>query len=374
MRFARLSLILAFLIAQSGCQLIAIWPRSAQSASNTSSQQKKQTNPPRPQPKVGPQYDAYAKDVSQHWASDDYAWLESEAWKIRKSKERLPGGYWKLRVLYDSIEGTVGSDSSDESYNEHIERVEKWIAQRPGCVMARILLADAWLSYAWKARGTDYASKVERENWVLFNERLRRANEVLAEAFSLQEKCLELYVTALRASLGSGADRAEFEELFEKGVALEPTYHYLYITKAIYLLPQWYGEASEWERFAEDSANKVGGDQGDIILFAIYTRMMSNSNLEFMQKHQAIAPRLLAGFRAIDKLYGSSPQRLNQACFISFSSDDPTTPAELMKRIGDDSDLSVWRDASTFNVFRQEALMRIGELPRYRKLGVPQKQ
>jgi hypothetical protein len=375
MRFARLSLILTFLIAQSGCQLIALWPRSAQSASNTSSQQKHHTKRPRPEAKTGPQYDAYSKDVRQHWVSDDYAWLESEAWKLRKAKERLPGGYWKLRVLYDSIEGTVDSDSSDESYKEHIERVEKWITQRSGCVMARILLADAWLSYAWKARGTDYASKVERENWLLFKERLRRANEVLAEAFSLQEKCPELYVTALMTSLGNGGDRQAFEELFEQGVAREPTYYYLYNAKAMYLLPQWYGEAGEWERFAEDSANKVGGEQGDIILFAVYTRMMQlqNNNVEFMQKHQAIAPRLLEGFKAIDKLYGSSPQRLNQACFISFSSDDNTTPAELMKRIGDDSDLSVWRDASTFNVFRQEALMRIGELPRYRNPAAGQK-
>jgi hypothetical protein len=322
-----------------------------------------------PAAKPGPQYDAYSRDVSQRWASEDYGWLESEARKLRSSKERLPGGYWKLRVLYEGVEGTVSSDSSDESYKEHIQRVERWTQQRPRVLMPLILLADAWLSYAWKARGTDYASKVERENWVLFNERLRRANEVLAEAFSLEEKCPELYLSALRASLGNGGDREAFEELFEQGVALEPTYYSLYNAKVIYLLPQWYGEAGEWERFAEDSANKIGGEQGDIILFAVYTRMMSNSNLEFMQKHQAIAPRLLDGFRAIDKLYGSSPQRLNQACFISFSTNDNKTPAELMKRIGDDSDLSVWRDAMTFNLFQQEALMRSGELPRHRKLA-----
>jgi len=368
MRFVQLSLILAVLIGQSGYELIARGSRS-QPASNRNSQQTTQKKQSLPPAKPGPQYDAYSREVRQHWATDDYRWLESEAWKVRASKERLPGGYWKLRVLYDSIEGTVDSDSSDESYKEHIARVEKWTAQRPGCVMARILLADAWLSYAWKARGTDYASKVERENWVLFNERLRRANEVLAEAFGLEEKCPNLYVTALRVSLGKGADRAGFEELFEKGVALEPTYYYLYNAKAVYLLPQWYGEAGEWERFAEDSANKVGGDQGDIILFAVYTRMMSNRSLDFMQKYQTIAPRLLNGFRAIDKLYGPSPQRLNQACLISFFADDNNTPAELMKRIGDDSDLSVWGHATTFDIYRQEALMRIGELPRYRKLG-----
>ena len=376
MKFARWSLILAFFVAQSGCQAIAMWPRSTQSASNRSSPQKTQTKRSVPAAKAGPQYDAYLADVGQHWASDDYSWLEGEARKLRTTKERLPGGYWKLRVLYESVENVVGTDSSDEAFMEHIARVEKWIAQRPACLMPRILLADAWLSYAWKARGTEYAYKVDRENWALFKERLRRANEVLADAFRLEEKCPELYLKALNAALGNGGDREAFEELFNQGVALEPTYYSLYNAKALYLLPQWYGEPGEWERFAQDAANKVGGEQGDIILFAVYTRMMQlqNNNFEFMQKHQAIAPQLLAGFRAIDKLYGSSPQRLNQACFISFSTNDNKTPAELMKRIGDDSDLSVWHDASTFNVFQQEALMRTGELPRYRKLGVPQKQ
>ena len=74
---------------------------------------------------------------------------------------------------------------------------------------------------------------------------------------------------------------------------------------------------------------------------------------------------MLAGFRATEKLYGSSPQRLNQACVISFFLNDNKVPAELMKRIGKDYDLSVWQDESVFNLFRQEALMRSGELPRY---------
>jgi hypothetical protein len=39
MRLAQLSLILAFLFVQSGCQLVAMWPRSTQSRSNRNSQQ-----------------------------------------------------------------------------------------------------------------------------------------------------------------------------------------------------------------------------------------------------------------------------------------------------------------------------------------------
>jgi hypothetical protein len=370
MKFVPLSLIPAFLILQSACQFVGALPRSTQSVSKTSSQQRT----PSKKRSAGPEYDAYFREVRKQWTNNNYEWLEGEAKRLRVSKERLAGGYWKLRVLYRSIEGIADAESSDEPWKEHIARIEKWTKQHPTSVMPRIILAEVWRSYAWKARGTDFAHKVKPEDWAPFYERLERTNQILAEASSLEEKCPEWYLTALLAARGQGGDRETFERLYEQSVALEPDYYYLYQAKAGHLLPQWYGEPGEWERFAEAAANKVGGERGDIILFTIYTEMMSYYNLDFMNTRQKIAPRLLAGFRAIDKLYGSSTQRLNEACLISFFANDNKTPAELMKRIGKDYDLSVWRDDSTFNIFSQEALMRSGELPRYRDNAGAQKQ
>jgi hypothetical protein len=364
MKFARLSLILACLILQSACQVIGALALSKQSVSNRSSQQRTPTE----KANGGPEHDAYFREVRKQWANNNYEWLEAEAKRLRESKERLPGGYWKVRVLYQSLEGVVDAQSSDEAWKKHIARVENWITQHPTSVMPRIILAEVWRSYAWKARGTGLAKTVKPENWAPFNERLERTKEILAEAATLNETCPEWYLTALLAARGQAGDREAFEKLYVQSVALEPNYYYLYQAKAGYLLPQWYGEPGEWERFAEAEANRIGGDQGDIILFNIYTLMMShNDNLSFMETRQVIAPRLLAGFRAIDKLYGSSPQRLNEACLISFFANDNKAPAELMKRIGNDYDLTVWKDESVFNIFRQEALMRSGELPRYRR-------
>lgn len=356
MKFVRLSVIPLLLIFQYACQSYV--GASPQSLSKPSPLQKSKV--------TGPEYDAYLQDVRKHWANNDYEWLESEARKLATSKERLPGGYWKLSVLYRSIETLVNRESPDASWQEHIARVEKWAEEHPSSAMPRIILADVWRSYAWKIRGTGLS--VKPENWAPFDERHHKASKILDDAAALEPPSPEWYVTALLIARVEENDREAFERLYRQAVALEPHYYYFYQAKAGYILPQWHGQAGEWERYAEAAANEIGGEQGDIILFAIYTEQWSQFPLEFMESRRAIAPRLLAGFKAIEKLYGSSPQRLNQGCLISFFVDDNKTPAELMKRIGNAYDVSVWKDESVFNIWRQEALMRSGELPRYRKI------
>lgn len=362
MKYVRLSVIPVLLILQTACQShVGASPQTPASLSSNSPQQN--TSATR---LTGPDYEAYVQEIKRHWANNDYQWFESQARKLLGTKERLPGGYWKRRVLYRNIAGLVNNQSSDELWLEHIARLENWATQRPTSAMPRIILAEVWRSYAWKIRGTGLAKTVKPENWAPFNERHDKASKYIAEAAALEEKCPEWYVGALLLARIEIPDRREFERLYEQAVTVEPHYYYFYQAKSGYLLPQWHGEDGEWERFAEVAANRVGGEQGDIILFTIYSEMLAQNGLDFMETRRLIAPRVLAGFRAIEKLYGATPQRLNEACLISFFADDNKTPAELMKRIGTAYDVRVWKDESMFNVYRQEALMRSGELPRYR--------
>ena len=364
MRFVRLSLIFALLTVTCACQMKLKAVQRHDAAP---------TPPPVDKSNAGPEYSAYVSEVRKQWSDNNIDWLEAEDKKLNVSKERLPGGYWKLRVLYRTVESAVDTQASDVAWQAQITRLENWTQQHPTVLMPRVILADVWRSYAWKVRGTGLSSSVKGSAWPIFDERINKSDEILQATASFGEKSPEWYLTALLTARGQGLGRDDFEHLFEESIALEPTYYYLYQAKAGHLLPQWYGRPGEWETFTEAAANRVGGEQGDIILFMVFTDMMARSSLDFMDKHKTIAPRLLAGFRAVDKLYGASPQRLNEACWISFFVDDNKVPAELMKRIGNEPDLSVWRDESNFNIFRQEALMRSGEMPRYRQSGRSQK-
>jgi len=303
----------------------------------------------------------YRHKVLERFRKQDYSWIDREAGKLRISKERLPGGYWKLKALYEAIYEPAGEQASDGDWQDQMTQLEGWVKQRPQSITARVALAAAWRSYAWKARGDGRAETVSDVAWEVFNKRLSIAAQVLYEAATLKEKCPEWYEVSLRVSVGQSWNREEFERLFAEGVKLEPTFYYLYQVKAMYLLPRWFGKEGEWERFAEESALKVGGHQGDIIFFAIYAAMLSvNVNdVTFMNTHHFAWPRLKAGFRSIEKLYGVAPHRLNQACFFAVASGDTRTAVELFDRIGEEFDKTVWRSKSTFDIFRNGTLNKV---------------
>lgn len=301
----------------------------------------------------------YQREILQRFVASDFAWIDREAAKVRQSKERLPGGSWKLRTLYGAIEhGVDKGTATDGDWEDQINRLSEWCKQRPQSVTAKVALATAWQQYAWNARGGGYADTVSEPAWKTFFERLERSATVLKEAGTLKERCPYWYVTAIWVGIGQQWERKDLDQIFAAGVELEPTFYYLYQAKASYLLPQWGGAEGEWEQFADESALKLGGHQGDIVFFAIYSQVLSLNGMTFMNSHQQAIPKLIAGFRSIDKLYGSSPHRLNEACFFASFGNDLATANELFDRIGDDYDESVWRSKQNFDMFRSGTQQR----------------
>jgi hypothetical protein len=80
--------------------------------------------------------------------------------------------------------------------------------------------------------------------------------------------------------------------------------------------------------------------------------------MDFIFNHHDMISKLIAGFRSIEKLYGSAPKRLNEACFFAAIGEDVATINEFFDRIGDDYDLTVWRSKENFERFRAGARQR----------------
>jgi hypothetical protein len=336
-----------------GCQ--AIVKSAARSAMVANPPASSNTpNRPAPAPLVDKEYEQYRQQVLQKFLNKDFSWIDHEAHRVRTNKERLPGGYWKLRALYGALENPAAGDrASDGEWEDWFQALAAWSQSQPNSVTAKVAEAAAWKKYAWEARGDGYGGSVSETAWQEFRNRLKRASDVLSQAVPLQEHCPYWYETAIWVGMGQGMDHAILERIFKAGVALEPTFYYLYQSKASYLLPRWGGNEGDWERFADDSALAVGGNQGDIIFFTIYSQMLSLDGMALMNNHQQAVPHLIAGFRSIEKLYGSSRHRLNEVCLFASFSNELQASAEFFQRIGDDYDPEVWKSKQTFEIFRQ---------------------
>jgi hypothetical protein len=308
---------------------------------------------------IDKEYAAYGEHVREKFSQKNFVWVDQEAHKDRVSKERLPGGYWKLRALYNALEKPALEDkASDGDWEDLLNSLASWSKQQPTSLTAKVALAAAWQRYAWKARGDGYGDTVSDTAWEVFRKRLASARQALSEASALDERCPYWYETALWVGIGQNWGREGLDKIFDAGVELEPTFYYLYQTKATYLLPRWGGTEGEWEKFAHDSALKLGGDQGDIVFFAIYSEMLTLHGMDLMNSHQQDVPKLLAGFHSIEKLYGASAHRMNEAAFFGSMSNEVQTTTQLFNRIGDNFDESVWHSKQTYEVFRQGNQLR----------------
>jgi hypothetical protein len=125
-------------------------------------------------------------------------------------------------------------------------------------------LADALVTYGWRARGSGLADTVTENGWNLFRERLTEAVRVLRQAEALNQKCPHSWSVLMQAAKGLGAKKSEYEDLFQKAIAFEPDCMDYYLNKANYLLPQWHGQKGDLAEFMQKSADKLSGEEGDV--------------------------------------------------------------------------------------------------------------
>jgi hypothetical protein len=152
-----------------------------------------------------------------------------------------------------------------------------------------------------------------------------------------------------QVALGEGWQPARATRLLRQAVAFEPHYYYYYRMHANFLLPKWYGEEGDSERFAAMSADDVGGEAGDILYFQIAGQLVCNC--DDPQFNHMLWPRIQRGYAALEK---QSQSIVNENLFASMAvqSNDGDVANETFRRIGDNWDLKVWKSERYFQKCR----------------------
>jgi len=157
----------------------------------------------------------------------------------RSGKERLPGGLWKIHLLYLGLRQPVPYKvhATQADWTDLLQRLQRWVKARPDSITARVALAEAYLDYAHDARGSGYSSTVSESGWKLFEERTAKAKRILKEGSTFATKCPEWFVAMQMVSVDQGWSVTEARTLFEEANKFEPEYTHMLATLHIICYP-----------------------------------------------------------------------------------------------------------------------------------------
>jgi hypothetical protein len=300
--------------------------------------------------------DDYEDGIRRLFEEGKFDLIDQLADTARSTRARLPGGYWTLHTIYVPLvlpaQGT--DDASEAEWTAQLNRLKRWVAQRPKSVTARVALAGAYLQYGWKARGSGFANNVSEDGWRLFRERVDRAAQILSDAAAQPAKCPEWYLTMQLVARAQDRDRDEQTAIFEKAISFEPDYHYFYRTQAESLLPKWGGDEGQMASFAKRMADHIGGKKGDAIYYQIATFLNCACDAD-RQLNGMSWPRIKRGYAAMEELYGQSILNLNAICYMASMSGDQLYAQKLFADIGERWYPFIWHTRKIFDDARTYA-------------------
>jgi hypothetical protein len=298
---------------------------------------------------------AYGETAAQMLKHKQYKKLDCFAERVRSKKEQLPDGRWKLDVIYSGLASPViyPVHATEQDWNFRLRELRQWTLASPKSITARVALAETMTGYAWYARGNGLADTVSASGWKLFGERMAEAKRILESASNLPVKCPEWYLVMQNIALAQGWNDKERRTLFDQAVKFEPEYYSYYPGYATSILPKWGGEVGAAAKFLQESADRLGGDSGDILYFQTAARMTCGCNED--QELGFSWPRIQRGFEALKRQRGTSFEAMNLLTRAAVKNRDPMVADRLFARIGDQWSEEVWRSRQRFESSRKWA-------------------
>src|ERR1035437_727904 len=281
-------------------------------------------------------------------ASKDFDKLDTVAEDFRTSQACYAHGVWKLSYFYEGLNFPAGG-STDSEWTNHFAILRNWVETKPDSITARVAFANGLIEYAWQARSHDFADKVTDEGWKLFFQRLNQAVTVLNGAKNLKEKCPYWWAAMLRAELGLQTERSKYNATFNTAIQTWPNYTPFYFLRSNFLLPRWYGSDGELQKDLEQSANKIGGEAGDMIYAQVIWNlngMVSSKNL--FEEYNFSWERANKGLEAIKKSYPNSLAVKNESAHLAAIANDLKTAKKYFDQTGGQIDISCWASTNQF--------------------------
>ncbi len=286
----------------------------------------------------------------------NYDELEKLAEDGRSAEDAWPDGDWRVVPVYVGLE--LSDSEDDKSWLSREVAIKGWMDARPESVTARIALARHLMSYAWKARGSGFANTVSDDAEKIFEKRLREAAVALGAARGLTQKCPVYWTALMTVARGLGVDRAHFDAICQQAIQAYPDYTPIYVQRGTYLLPRWFGEEGEWERDLAKSADRMGGEKGDILYAQVAWALKNYSEHgNIFDDTKALSwERIDRGWDALEKKSPDSPEAIQAHGHMAGLAGDREKAKACLMKTGGKIALSQWYSKGEFIDYANWAL------------------
>jgi hypothetical protein len=291
-----------------------------------------------------------SNQVATLLAAKDYDKIDARAAEFLTSREKYANGGWKFDAIYAGL--CLPEEASDAEWENHLADIRAWIQAKPDSITPRVALADNLANYAWKARGSGWADSVTDEGGRLFSQRLNQAAQVLSDASIIKDKCPKYWSVKMTLALGMGLDKTRYDNIFNQATSDYPGYERFYSQRAYYLLPRWYGNEGEWESDLAKSADKIGGEDGDMLYAQVVWGIERDGVVRAsFVAHSLSWERVQKGFDVIHKRYPDSLSAISIHALLAAQRGDRQDAARYYEMTQGKLDLSVWHDKENYDGF-----------------------
>jgi hypothetical protein len=127
----------------------------------------------------------------------------------------------------------------------------------------------------------------------------------------------------MRVELGLQAERSVCDATFNGAIEAWPDYPSVYFNRANFLLPRWYGAEGELAKDLEHSADKIGGESGDVVYVQTIWYMQGLvASSYLLQEYNLSWDRANRGLAALEKRYPASVMVENEAAHLAVLAHD----------------------------------------------------
>ncbi len=277
--------------------------------------------------------------------------LEGIARDLRERKAVFDNGSWQIYQFYTGLE--CEDNSPAQLWKEHFQLHQRWVTEQPESITAQVAMADFLVNYAWEARGNGFANEISAAGRELFVERLAAAHKVLEEASKLKERDPYWWLVASKVALGQGWHPDEFSALINQGLEFAPKFWALDVKRAYSLMPRWYGQKGDWEKYALETSERPDGLGAEVYTRIVIDQLTFYDNI--FRDTKASWPKVRQGLELMRQRYPKSPEPINYTALLATAAMDRELAKQMFTEMGDNYVPSIWKKPERLTHYRHWA-------------------